>query len=182
MRFPPIETERLVLRAFAPTDWREVLGYMSDPEVTRFLPEGLLDEEGARAFADRNAGPEGHAVAVVRRAGGELIGHMAFHPWFAPRTWEIGWALGRAHQGQGYAIEAARALLALAFGPLEAHRVIATCQPENPSSWRVAETLGLRREGHFRQCIVRPDGSWWDEYFYALLAEEYGLGSGRRSR
>jgi RimJ/RimL family protein N-acetyltransferase len=56
---------------------------------------------------------------------------------------------------------------------LKAHRVIATCQPENVASWRVAEKLGLRREGHFRACLYRAPGVWWDEYFYALLAEEY---------
>ncbi len=35
------------------------------------------------------------------------------------------------------------------------------------------EKLGMRREGHFRQCILRKTGEWWDEYFYALLAQEY---------
>jgi RimJ/RimL family protein N-acetyltransferase len=35
------------------------------------------------------------------------------------------------------------------------------------------EKLGMRREGHFVQCIYRGDDQWWDEYFYALLAEEW---------
>jgi len=35
------------------------------------------------------------------------------------------------------------------------------------------EKLGMRREAHFRQCIHRDDGSWWDEYFYAMLDEEW---------
>jgi RimJ/RimL family protein N-acetyltransferase len=98
---------------------------------------------------------------------------MPFHAWFQPRTYEIGWAFGQAHQGKGYATEAGRALVAHAFGSLGAHRVIATCQPENTASWRVAEKLGLRREGHFRACLYRAPGIWWDEYFYALLADEY---------
>lgn len=173
MRFTEVETSRLRLRAMAATDWLAIFAYMSDPRVTAFLPEGLLDEGASRAFAQEHSGGGGKAVAVVEKASGQVIGHMAFHPWFAPETHEIGWAFHHEHQGRGYATEAGRALLAYAFGALKAHRVIATCQPEKPASWRVAEKLGLRREGHFRACLYRAPGIWWDEYFYALLAEEY---------
>lgn len=146
---------------------------MSNPHVTAFLPEGVLDERAARAFALKQSGDGGQAVAVVEKASGNLIGHMPFHPWFAPETYEIGWAVAQAHQGKGYATEAARALIGHAFQTLKAHRVIATCQPENTASWRVAEKLGLRREAHFRAALYRAPGVWWDEYFYAMLAEEY---------
>jgi RimJ/RimL family protein N-acetyltransferase len=173
MRFDEIETSHLRLRAIVESDWPAVLAYMSDARVTAFLPEGLLDEAGARSFAAKHASEDGAAVAVVEKASGHMIGHMAFHPWFVPETHEIGWAFRHDCQGRGYATEAGQALLAYAFGALKAHRVIATCQPENMASWRVAEKLGLRREGHFRECLYRAPGVWWDEYFYALLAQEY---------
>jgi RimJ/RimL family protein N-acetyltransferase len=173
MKFNNIETDRLLLRPIVASDWPAILAYMSDPRVTAWLPEGLLDEDGARAFALKQSGSESTAVAVVEKASGWMIGDMPFHPWFEPETWEIGWAFGHAHQGKGYATEAARALIACAFEMLKAHRVIATCQPENPASWRVAEKLGLRREAHFRSALHRGNGVWWDEYFYALLADEY---------
>ena len=173
MRFVEVETSRLRLRAIAASDWLAILAYMSDPRVTAFLPQGLLDEGASRTFARKHSGEDGGALAVVKKASGQMIGHMPFHPWFAPETHEIGWAFHHEHQGKGYATEAGRALLAYAFRVLKAHRVIATCQPENPASWRVAEKLGLRREGHFRACLYRAPGLWWDEYFYALLAEEY---------
>ena len=35
------------------------------------------------------------------------------------------------------------------------------------------EKIGMRREGHFRQCIYRQENVWWDEYFYAILAKEW---------
>jgi RimJ/RimL family protein N-acetyltransferase len=98
---------------------------------------------------------------------------MPFHPWFAPQTYEIGWALHRTYHGKGYASEAASALLRYGFEELRLHRIIATCQPENIASWRVMEKIGLRREGFFQKCIYRDDGTWWDEYFYALLEEEW---------
>ena len=101
-----------------------------------------------------------------------------FHPWFAPQTYELGWVFHRAYHGHGYATEAAEALLRYSFEALPLHRVIATCQPQNVASWRVAEKLGLRREGHFRQCLRRLENQWWDEYFYALLAEEWFTANG----
>jgi len=173
MSFAEIETPRLRLRASAASDWPQILTYMSDPDVTAFLPQGVLDEQGARAFALKHAGTNPEAVAVIEKASGQMIGHMPFHPWSVPETYEIGWAFGRSHHGKGFAAEAARALVAYAFGSLKAHRVIATCQPENTASWRVAEKIGLRREAHFRSALYRAPGVWWDEYFYALLAEEY---------
>ncbi|MFN2185279.1 MAG: GNAT family N-acetyltransferase, partial [Anaerolineae bacterium] len=66
----------------------------------------------------------------------------------------------------------ARAVLDLAFGKLGLHRVIATCDPRNDASRRVMEKLGMRREGHFVKG-VQIHGEWADEYFYAILAEEW---------
>jgi RimJ/RimL family protein N-acetyltransferase len=171
-RFAPIETERLILRRLVPADWRAVHRYMSDPQVTAFLPGGVMSPARARAYAARNA-RKPQAIAVIEKTGKELIGHMPFHPWFGPATWEIGWALARDRQGVGYATEAASALLSYAFGALRCHRMIATCQPENSASWHVAEKLRMRREAHFRAGLAQPDGSWWDEYFYAILADEW---------
>ncbi|HLK24313.1 MAG TPA: GNAT family protein [Caulobacteraceae bacterium] len=171
--FAPIETERLRLRPIAADDWRAIHAYMSDPQVTAWLPEGLLDEAAAQAFAARNADEDATDVAVIERASGQLIGHMAFHPWFGAGTHEVGWAFRRDRWGRGYATEAAKALMAHAFEILGCHRFIATCQPENPASWRIMEKLGMRREAHFRSALHRGGDIWWDEYFYAILAEEY---------
>jgi ribosomal-protein-alanine N-acetyltransferase len=173
-----IETPRLTLRRFAASDGPAVHRYLGDPLVTRWLSRGLLDKAGAQAFADKNAGPRAKALALIERASGELVGHMDFHPWIGSQ--EIGWAIGRPHQQRGYATEAARALLAHAFETMRCHRVVATCQPENVASWRVMEKLGMRREAHFRQHILRETGERWDEYFYALLADEYFGGADSR--
>ena len=179
MTFSRRATARLLLRPIEAADWPEIHRYMSDPEVTAWLPEGLLDEAAAQAFAARHASDEAEALAVLSRDGGEFVGHMVFHPWFGARTHEVGWVIARPHQGRGYATEAAQALLAHAFKTLRCHRVIATCQPQNPASWRVMEKLGMRREAHFRAGLLRPSGEWWDEYFYAILADEYFASAGR---
>lgn len=171
--FEALQTARLALRPITAADWPAIHRYMSDANVTRWLPEGTLSEEQAQAFAARNAGGDAKAIAVIERASDQFVGHMVFHPWFGPATQEIGWVIAADRQGRGYATEAARALLDYAFTTLGSHRVIATCQPENPASWRVMEKLGMRREAHFRRALHQTNGEWWDEYFYALLADEY---------
>jgi RimJ/RimL family protein N-acetyltransferase len=176
-KFTRAQTARLVLRPIVLADWPAIHRYMSDPLVTRWLPEGTLDEGQAQAFARKNAGRSATALAVVERESGQLVGHMVFHPWFGHATHEIGWAISADRQGRGYATEAARALMGFAFSGLGCHRVIATCQPENAASWRVMEKLGMRREAHFRQGLHQENGEWWDEYFYALLADEYSAAS-----
>jgi ribosomal-protein-alanine N-acetyltransferase len=168
-----IETQRLRIRSFQPNDWQAVYDYTSDPAVMLYIPEGSFTPEQAKAFVADNIGEQARAVAVLLKRVDMLLGHMVFHPWFAPQTYEIGWVFNRAYHGHGYATEAAMALLRYGFETLHLHRIIATAQPENVASWRVMEKLGMRREAHFRKCIMRPDDRWWDEYFYALLEEEW---------
>ena len=128
-----LETPRLVLRPIAPADWPGIHRYMSDPVVTRWLPEGRLDEAKAQAFARKNAGRSAKAVAVIERESVELVGHMVFHPWFGRDTHEIGWAIASGRQGRGYATEAARALMDFAFNTLRCHR---RSQRVSPRTWR----------------------------------------------
>lgn len=169
----PIETERLRIRRFTRDDWPAVHEYTSDAQVMFYLPEGQMSEEQIRKFVTENAGDQAQAHAVVHRVEDRLIGHIIFHPWFAERIYEIGWVFHPRYHGQGYATEAAAALLRYGFESLGVHRVIATCQPENVASWRVMEKLGMQREGHLRKCIYRDENTWWDEYFYAILEEEW---------
>ncbi|MGH2617335.1 MAG: GNAT family N-acetyltransferase [Thermomicrobiales bacterium] len=169
----PIETDRLRIRRFARDDWQAVHAYTADAGVMTYRPEGVMTEEQTRQFVAEQMGEDAQSFAVDLLAEDRLIGHMDFHPWFGPRTYEIGWCLNPRFHGQGYATEAAAALLRYGFETLRLHRIIATCQPENVPSWRVMEKLGMRREAHFRKAHLRDETTWWDEYFYALLAEEW---------
>ena len=171
--FDPIETERLHIRCFVADDERAVLAYAADPATMHYMEDGAMDEAGVRAFIADNMRDDAHDYAVVRRADGVLVGHMPFFPWFSAHTYEIGWVIAPHAQGRGYATEAAEALFDYGFRTLGIHRIIATCQPQNPASWRVMEKLGMRREAHFVQASPRPDGTWWDEYFYAVLEGEW---------
>ena len=74
--------------------------------------------------------------------------------------------------GNGYATEACRALLDLAFGELDLHRVIGVIEPRNVASGRVLEKLGMRKEAHFVE-NESVKGEWQSEAVYAILAREW---------
>ncbi|WP_433745656.1 GNAT family N-acetyltransferase [Falsibacillus pallidus] len=167
-----LTTERLHIRKFTEQDWEEVYKYTSNKEVMQYIPEGVFSEEDAREFTRKNAGEKVEKFPVILKENGALIGHMVFHKYFGDHTYEIGWVFNPDYQNKGYASEAAKALLKYGFEELKLHRIIATCQPDNPPSWKVMEKIGMRREGYFKKCIPHGDG-WWDEYYYAILKEEW---------
>lgn len=173
MRIQPLETQRLIIRHFELQDWEAVHAYTGDATVMNFVEEGQMSEAQSKQFVEKNSSDQAEAFPVLLKAQNRLIGHMIFHPWFGHLTYEIGWVFHPNYHGNGYATEAAKALLRYYFENLQGHRVIATCQPENPASYRVMEKIGMKREGHFRKCIYRGENMWWDEYFYAILDEEW---------
>lgn len=167
-----ITTQRLLIRKFEAQDWQAVYSYMSDETVMHYMPEGVLTEEQVQKFITENSANQAKHFAITLHDQPEVIGHLVFHRCFGEHTYEIGWVLNPAYQQHGYASEAAQALLDYGFSKLKLHRIIATCQPENIASYRVMEKIGMRREGFFKKCIPHGD-NWWDEYYYAILQEEW---------
>ena len=175
----PIPTERLVLRRFTYDDVADLLVCLSDPRFARATPEIEPTEAGVRAYVDMQNGLEPFELdrcfdlAVERKDDGRVLGLLSLvHK--AHDQGEIGYALGRAHRGRGYATEAARALLAYAFTTLGLHRVQATTGPANRGAWRVMERLGMRREGRLREAAF-GEGVWEDTLIYGILAGESDL-------
>ena len=67
----------------------------------------------------------------------------SFLPQILPAV-EVGWRLGSASWGRGYATEAARASVAFGFERLGRRSVVSVVEPGNARSLRVAEKLGMR--------------------------------------
>ncbi|MFI7081740.1 GNAT family N-acetyltransferase [Micromonospora sp. NPDC049903] len=177
----PIETERLHLRAFQPADVTELHAYFGDPAVHRYLySEAPADLDGTReALARRQQRTalreQGDSIqlAVVLRETGQLVGEVLLI-WTSEehRQGEIGYLLNPGHRGRGYATEAARTMLALAFDRCDLHRVVGRLDARNTASAQVLTRLGMRREAHLRENEY-VKGEWADEVIYAMLAREW---------
>jgi aminoglycoside 6'-N-acetyltransferase len=74
--------------------------------------------------------------------------------------------------GKGYAAEAARAVLGIAFGIIRLHRVYAELDPRNDASIALCKRLGMREEAFFVQDLWFK-GDWADTGIYAILREEW---------
>jgi ribosomal-protein-alanine N-acetyltransferase len=175
----PLRTERLLLRDFRDGDFDAVHDYAVDPEVSRFMPWGPNRPEETREFLRRTLAAQEDwprldfnlAIELVEAA--TVIGSISLHLYDAAnRTVEVGYCIHRAYWRRGIVSEAARAMLGAAFGPVDAHRVVATCDVRNVGSFGVMEAVGMRREGRFlRDRLIK--GEWRDTYLYALLAREW---------
>jgi [ribosomal protein S5]-alanine N-acetyltransferase len=170
----PVETytPRLYLRAFRRADHAAVHAYASDPLVCRYMDWGPNTIEDTAAFLDAVlfTARSDYPLAIVDRTDGELIGAVELRVTSAPsRRGELGYVLARARWGQGYATEAAAAVLAFGFERLGLHKVSATCDPANVASARVLEKIGLIREGYLREHLLIR-GEWRDRLLFAALA------------
>jgi ribosomal-protein-alanine N-acetyltransferase len=173
-----LSTERLIIRPFIESDYRDLYEYLSLEETYRFEPgEPLSLEETKTLCRERAKGTD--FWAAILKADKKLIGHVSFIQ-TEPKvflTWEIGFIFSPAFQGKGFATEASGALIEYAFRELGAHRVVGYCSPEN-TSWRVLEKCGMKREGLLRKNIFfRKDNNgkphWLDSYEYAIVDEDF---------
>ena len=176
----PLRTERLTLRPFTRGDVDAVYAYRRREDVTRYLFDTVLSREECALAVQQRIGQvaleaEGDKIilGVELDGNGALIGEVSLI-WRSveARQGEIGWIFDPNYHGHGYATEAANALLDLAFGPGDIHRVAARCDVRNERSWRLMERLGMRREAHFREHALFKS-QWDEEFIYAILWQEW---------
>jgi ribosomal-protein-alanine N-acetyltransferase len=180
-----LSTDRLLLRPFVESDWQAVHAMLADPEVTRYVPASTCSEEETREHIqtlinEQQVDPLWCKFAIVLRSESVFIGICFLERRVEePRQANLGYLLSQHYWGQGYATEAAGAVLQYGFQELGLHRVYATCRSANVASSRVMEKLGMRREGHLRQHRWMK-GSWQDSLLYAILDHEWRALSSER--
>jgi ribosomal-protein-alanine N-acetyltransferase len=189
-------TSRLELRALRSAD-REEFARVSTESRAHFAPwsptgdaerapQELFEAQLQRAAAEIASG-SGYRRAAFLRDGGRLAGLFTLGQIFRGPfcSCYAGWRVSADCVGRGLCTEAMRAMLDIAFAPapqgLGLHRVQANVIPENISSVRVAEKLGLRREGLALR-YLHIGGAWRDHIMFAVTAEEWGAPASARGR
>lgn len=159
---PALETDRLIVRELTMADLEAIDAVLNSigwelpvAERRRWLQWTVL---GYGMFATLGQ-PHYGERAVTLKETGEIIGAVGIVPYLdtfnwvaafqrapdAPATAEVGlfWAIAPAHQGKGFATEAARAIMDYLFTHEKLGRIIATTGYENLPSQRVMQKLGM---------------------------------------
>jgi len=145
-----IETERLILRPTAMSDFERWSDFMSDEASARYIggvqaPSQVWRSMMAMAGAWTLTGVA--MFSVIEKSSGLWMGRIG--PW-RPHDWpgtEVGWSLHRDAVGKGYALEAAVASMDYAVEVLGWSDVIHCIDPANAASARLASRLGSTNRG-----------------------------------
>lgn len=176
-----IEDNRILLREYKSdaSDLESALKFIGDPEVAAHSSWGPLNREESvdwlnGAIAAQDIHPRlSYGLALVVKSTDELIGNMSLNIRnSANKEAELGYTIRRDHWHQGFATEAARALLGFGFTVLGLHRIFATTSPNNIASQKVLEKLHFTREGYLRKHVLQR-GHWRDSCLYALLEDDW---------
>ena len=164
-----LETDRLVLRPLTVDDADAVFVWASDPEVNRYMFYPLhADIEVTRQWLrslEQDA-EEGCEFGFVRKSGGLLIGSGGIRRQ-EDGAWDFGYNFRRDCWGQGYATEAALAMLAFARAQRGASVFAAYHAVDNPASGRVMEKCGLTFH-HYGEYSKADGSETFQAKFYRL--------------
>ena len=174
-------TSRLGFSRWSPQDLALAMGLWGDPAVTRLIggpfSRTWVEERLAREIATE-AALGFQYWPIFRLADDEHVGCCGLRP--VPGrdgVLELGFHLRADHWGQGYATEAARAVIARAFTTVGTASLIAGHHPQNDASRRTLQRLGFR---FTRVELYPPTGL--EHPSYALSAEEFAAGESGAAR
>lgn len=168
------ETERLIIRSWKPDDLPIFIEMNKDKQVMRYFPT-TLNESDSRALYSiiqqefNNKGWGLYAVEI--KATGDFIGYVGLHEIgfeadFTPGV-EIGWRLGAEYHNQGFATEAAKAVLRLAK-KIGIQRLYSFTAKINVPSERVMQKIGMCKIGEFNHPKLHNESPLLTHVLYSI--------------
>lgn len=175
---PTLHTARLRLRPFTEADTDSIFALHSNPHVLRYwdAPPWKQRAQAERfVVACRRMEQEGNGarLAIERAVDAHFVGWCSLTKWNIDyRSARLGYCLDDSTWRQGFATEAAGAMVQWAFDTLDLNRIQAETDTRNAASRRVREKLRFVLEGTLREdCIV--EGEISDSFVYGLLKREW---------
>ncbi len=180
---PILETPRLRLRDWRAQDIAPLAALNRDPDVMAYLGGPVARQRSdllvGRFIEKWTEEPRFGWWVLERQADAAFLGFVGlgwpdFREAPAPCV-EIGWRLGRAAWGQGYATEAARACLAHGFERVGLAEILAFTVPQNLRSRKVMTRLGMQHDasGDFDHPLVPEDSPLRRHVLYRLSAARW---------
>ena len=158
-----IETDRLLLRQLSLDDAEFILELLNEPSFLQFIGDkGVRTLADAREYIRRGplASYELHGFGLyltVLKEGDISIGMCGLIKRESLPDVDIGFAFLPAYWSKGYALEAATAVLELGMRSHGLKRVVAITNPDNATSIRLLERLGLKYERLIRLTEDAPE-------------------------
>ncbi len=174
-KFHNLVTDRLLIRILEMKDKDVFFKYRSLPEIYQYQAWRPKDIKEIEDFINKNVCSNTTNTwlqLAVCLKDGQLIGDIGIHFLEDDSQVEIGFTISPDYQGNGYAVEAVKAVMDYMFFNLMKHRVSASVDPNNKKSVRLLEKFGFRKEAHFIKSF-RMDDQWYDDCVYAILADEW---------
>lgn len=177
-----LHTKRLYIRELELKDIGNTHILHSLPEIDEFNTLGIPDsidettELVHRWLTEKKQIPKTHFVFVIQLKEtktflgliGLKLGKLNY------KIAEIWYKIHKDFWRKGFTTEAVTTLLKFGFEELKLHRIEAGCAVENIASIKVLEKVGMSREGMKRK-ILPIRGEWKDNYFYAILEDDFKL-------
>ena len=150
-----LETERLIIRQFVPEDAEYIYKLHNDPDVMKYISskkdeEVTIEEcssfvEHCRSYYKKHTGLG--IWATQTKEIGDFIGWTTLKDLDNTEDIEVGYRLQKEFWGNGYATEAAKALIEYGFNELKLDKIVGVALPENKASVRVLQKAGLEYVG-----------------------------------
>lgn len=170
---PVLTTPRLVLRQIEPPDAGFLCELMNEPAYLRHIGDRGVrtPADAAQYLAEKYVASytaRGYGLYVVEsKSSGEVVGVAGFIKREVLADADIGFAFLERHREQGFAYEAAIALLGYARAVLGFRRINGVTAPANVASIRLLEKLGLRYER-----MILLEGNDAESRLYAMTWDE----------
>lgn len=177
MPFTPLQTERLTLRGYEPSDIPALVPLIGAREVaatTLRIPHPYTEAHARDFIADAQedlSTGQCLRLGIFLRESDTLCGGIGLMIDPDHRHAELGYWIGVPYWGNGYATEAAQAVVSYGFSTLGLHRIFASHFANNPGSARVLKKVGMHHEGCLRGHILKW-GEFLDLEMCGMLASD----------
>ena len=177
-QFDSIRTSRLHMRRWQDSDREPYAALNADPQVTRYFPR-QLDRAASDAHIEKMESlfdQQGYGLwALEVSSTGQFIGFTGLNPMPAgvpgAGGLEVGWRLATSAWHQGYATEAARAAVTVAFDGLSLPEIWSMTAIMNEPSQAVMRRIGMTRHGEFEHPSIAPGDPLRPHVVYLLRNE-----------
>ncbi len=173
-QYKTIIINRLLLRLFEKSDALAVTCLCNNYNISKntlYLPYPYSEEDALswiENHLDNYEADKLYEFAITDKKTGELFGAIALSNNQSFNHGEIAYWVGEEYWGNGYATEAAQAMLEFGFKEKQLHRVFARYFRSNPASGKVMQKLGMKEEGILKD-HVKKDNQYLDLVCYGII-------------